>query len=67
MEFLDVGRTRRTTNGPFSREPVSVEHQRPLVDVAGMAPSHFNGLRNRSTGWVPSITTSERSWVRSRW
>jgi nitroreductase len=42
MEFLDVVRGRRTTNGPLSDRPVSPEHQRLLVDVAGMAPSHFN-------------------------
>jgi nitroreductase len=42
MEFLDVVRARRTTNGPLADRPVSLEHQRLLVDVAGMAPSHFN-------------------------
>jgi nitroreductase len=42
MEFLDVVRARRTTNGAFLPDPVSEEHQRLLVTVAGMAPSHFN-------------------------
>lgn len=42
MEFLDVVARRRTTNGALSPEPVSIGHQRLLVDVAGMAPSHFN-------------------------
>lgn len=42
MDFLDVVAGRRTTNGPLSPEAVSLEHQRLLVDVAGMAPSHFN-------------------------
>jgi nitroreductase len=42
MEFLDVVARRRTTNGALSPEPVTIEHQRLLVDVAGMAPSHFN-------------------------
>ncbi|MEJ5868118.1 nitroreductase family protein [Pseudokineococcus sp. 5B2Z-1] len=42
MEFLDVVRNRRTTNGHFLPDPVSEEHQRLLVTVAGTAPSHFN-------------------------
>lgn len=42
MEFMDVVRRRKTTNGPFSARPVSPEHQRTLVELAGMAPSHFN-------------------------
>lgn len=42
MEFLDLVARRRTTNGPLSSEPVRLEHQQMLVDVAGMAPSHFN-------------------------
>lgn len=33
---------RRTTNGPFDPRPVSLEHQRRLVEAAGRAPSHFN-------------------------
>jgi nitroreductase len=42
MEFVDVVRRRKTTNGPFKPDPVSPEHQRMLVQLAGMAPSHFN-------------------------
>lgn len=42
MEFLEVVKRRRTTNGPFLPDPVSEEHQRLLVEVAAMAPSHFN-------------------------
>ena len=42
MEFLEVLKLRKTTNGPFLRDPVSKEHQRLLVEVAAMAPSHFN-------------------------
>lgn len=42
MDFLDVLRKRKTTNGPFLPDPVTPEHQRLLIEVAGMAPSHFN-------------------------
>ena len=42
MEFLDVVRRRKTTNGPFLPDPVSQEHQRLLVEVAGRAPSQLN-------------------------
>ena len=42
MEFFEALRRRRTTNGPFLTRAVSVEHQRLLVEVAAMAPSHFN-------------------------
>lgn len=42
MDFLEVVRRRKTTNGPFLPDPVKPEHQRLLVKVAGMAPSHFN-------------------------
>ncbi len=42
MEFLDVVRRRKTTNGPFLADPVSVEHQRLLMEVAGRAPSQLN-------------------------
>ncbi len=42
MEFLEVLKRRRTTNGPFLPDPVSAEHQRILVEAAAMAPSHFN-------------------------
>ena len=42
MEFLDVVRKRKTTNGPFLPDPVPEEHQRLLVTAAGMAPSQLN-------------------------
>ena len=42
MDFLDVLKRRRTTNGPFLPDPVSEEHQHLLVEAAAMAPSHFN-------------------------
>jgi len=42
MEFLDVVRRRATTNGPFLPDPVSEEHQRLLMEVAGRAPSQLN-------------------------
>ncbi|MEW6638159.1 MAG: nitroreductase family protein [Actinomycetota bacterium] len=42
MEFLEVLKKRRTTNGPFLPDPVKPEHQRLLVEAAAMAPSHFN-------------------------
>lgn len=42
MDFLEVVRRRRTTNGPFLPDPVSDEHQHLLVEAAAMAPSHFN-------------------------
>jgi nitroreductase len=42
MELLDAIRSRRTTNGAFKPDPVSLEHQRLLIEAAGRAPSHFN-------------------------
>ncbi|WP_309070764.1 nitroreductase family protein [Arthrobacter sp.] len=42
MEFLDVVFNRKTTNGPFLSEPVSTEHQKVLMQVAGAAPSQLN-------------------------
>jgi nitroreductase len=42
LDFLEVLKRRKTTNGPFLPDPVSIEHQRLLVEVAAMAPSHFN-------------------------
>ena len=42
MEFLDVVRRRKTTNGAFRPDPVSEEHQRLLMEVAGRAPSQLN-------------------------
>jgi len=42
MEFLEVLKKRKTTNGPFLPDPVSKKHQHLLVEAAAMAPSHFN-------------------------
>jgi nitroreductase len=42
MEFLDVVRRRKTTNGPFLPDPVREDHQRLLMEVAGRAPSQLN-------------------------
>ncbi|WP_411721189.1 nitroreductase family protein [Mycetocola sp.] len=42
MEFLDVVRRRKTTNGPFLPDPVREEHQRLLMELAGRAPSQLN-------------------------
>ena len=42
MELFEAIQRRRTTNGPFSPDPVSLEHQRMLVELGAMAPSHFN-------------------------
>lgn len=42
MEFLDVVRRRKTTNGAFLPDPVTQEHQRLLMEVAGRAPSQLN-------------------------
>lgn len=42
MEFFDVIRRRKTTNGPFLPDPVSVEHQRLLIEAASRAPSQLN-------------------------
>jgi nitroreductase len=42
LDFLEVLKKRKTTNGPFLPDPVSEEHQRLIVEVAAMAPSHFN-------------------------
>src|ERR671916_1183287 len=42
LDFLEVVKNRKTTNGPFLPDPVSLEHQHLLVEVAAMAPSHFN-------------------------
>jgi nitroreductase len=56
MELLDVIRRRKTTNGPFLPDPVSEEHQRILMEVAGRAPSQLNSqpwrfvvIENRAT------------------
>ena len=42
MEFLDVVRRRKTTNGHFLPDRVTPEHQRLLMEVAGRAPSQLN-------------------------
>lgn len=42
MEFLEVIRKRKTSNGPFLDKPVSKEHQHLLMEAASRAPSHFN-------------------------
>ena len=42
MEFLDVVRRRKTTNGPFLPDPVRPDHQQLLMEVAGRAPSQLN-------------------------
>ncbi|RDI96672.1 nitroreductase [Meiothermus sp. QL-1] len=42
MEFWEVLRRRKTTNGPFLDKPVSKEDQHRLMEAASRAPSHFN-------------------------
>ncbi|MFC4242096.1 nitroreductase family protein [Gryllotalpicola reticulitermitis] len=42
MDFLDVMRRRKTTNGPFLPDRVSDEHQRLLIEAASRAPSQLN-------------------------
>jgi nitroreductase len=42
VDLLDAIRRRKTTNGPFLPDPVSEEHQRILMEVAGRAPSQLN-------------------------
>ena len=42
MELFEAIRRRRTTNGPFLPDPVSDEHQRLLMELAGRAPSQLN-------------------------
>ncbi|SMQ71620.1 nitroreductase family protein [Agreia sp. VKM Ac-1783] len=42
MHLLDAIRRRRTTNGHMLPDPVSEEHQRLLMEVAGRAPSQLN-------------------------
>jgi len=42
MDLRDAILRRRTTNGPFRPDPVSLEHQHRLVEAASRAPSHFN-------------------------
>lgn len=42
MELRDAILRRRTTNGAFRPDPVSLEHQHRLMEAASRAPSHFN-------------------------
>jgi nitroreductase len=42
VELVDAVHRRRTTNGAFLKVPVSLDHQRRLMDAASRAPSHFN-------------------------
>lgn len=42
MNLREAIRTRKTSNGHFDPRPVSLEHQRMLVEAAERAPSHFN-------------------------
>lgn len=42
MELIQGMLARKTTNGPFRPDPVSLEHQHTLMRVAQAAPSHFN-------------------------
>ena len=42
MELRDAILRRRTTNGAFLPDPVSLEHQHRLMEAASRAPSHFN-------------------------
>jgi nitroreductase len=56
LALFDAIRLRKTTNGPFLPDPVSEEHQRLLVELAGRAPSQLNSqpwrfliIENRDT------------------
>ena len=42
MDFFEVLRNRKTTNGPFDPRAVSRAHQHALMEAASRAPSHFN-------------------------
>lgn len=42
MTLREAIRSRKTSNGHFDPRPVSIEHQRMLVEAAERAPSHFN-------------------------
>ncbi len=42
MELSEAILRRRTANGPFLPDPVSIEHQHRLMQAAARAPSHFN-------------------------
>lgn len=42
MDLFEAIRRRKTTNGAFLETPVSQEHQRVLMELAGRAPSQLN-------------------------
>lgn len=42
MELREAILKRRTTNGHFRSDPVSLDHQHRLMEAAARAPSHFN-------------------------
>lgn len=42
MTLWEAIQSRKTTNGAFDSKPVSIEHQRMLIQAAERAPSHFN-------------------------
>ena len=42
MTLREAIKTRKTSNGHFEPRPVSIEHQRMLIEAAERAPSHFN-------------------------
>jgi nitroreductase len=42
VELIEAIRRRRTTNGGLLPDPVSEEHQRLLIELAGRAPSQLN-------------------------
>lgn len=42
MQLLDAIHRRRTSNGAFKPDKVSLEHQHLLIEAASRAPSHFN-------------------------
>jgi nitroreductase len=55
MELRDAILKRRTTNGHFLPDPVSLEHQHRLMEAASRAPSHFN-----SQPWRFVLVTDEQ-------
>jgi nitroreductase len=55
MELREAILRRRTTNGHFKPDPVSLEHQHRLVEAAARAPSHFN-----SQPWRFVLITDEQ-------
>lgn len=55
MHLHDAILRRRTTNGHFRPDPVSLEHQHRLMEAASRAPSHFN-----SQPWRFVLITDEQ-------